>query len=324
MSGGGSMKAAPAIALSLTGWDAAVWAERLRQAAPGRDIIVAAGPDDPLPQRYHLLCWKPPREVLHRSPKPMLILSAGAGVDHILKHEPPAGIPITRIVDPDLTGRMVEYVVLHCLYHLRRMNEAAANQAQKCWTAPVFPPARSVTVGLMGVGEMGQASARGLMAVGFNVIGWGRSPRAGLPFPSSYGAEALGAFLAATDILVSTLPSTPQTRGLIDATVIGKLRRDGPFGPPVLINAGRGDTADEADVLQALSDGTLRAASLDVFATEPLPASSPFWALPNVVVTPHNAADSDPEALTAAILDEIARFESGAPLLNPVYVARGY
>lgn len=324
MSGGGSMKAVPAIVLYLTGWDASAWAERLRRAAPGRDIIISAGADDPLPLRYHLLCWKPAREVLHRSVRPLLILSAGAGVDHILKHEPPEGVPVTRIVDPDLTGRMVEYVVLHCLFHLRRMNEAADNQRRKLWTAPSFPPARSVTVGLMGVGEMGQASARGLMAAGFNVIGWGRSPRAGLPFPTSHGAEGLGAFLAATDILVSTLPSTPATCGLIDATVLGKLRRDGPFGPPVLINAGRGDTAREADVLQALSDGTLRAASLDVFATEPLPASSPFWTLPNVVVTPHNAADSDPAALTAAILDEIARFESGAPLLNPVCAARGY
>lgn len=324
MSGSGASKSNPAIVLSLTGWDALAWAERLRQAAPGRDIIVSAGLADPLPARYHLLCWKPPRVVLHRTPPPLLILSAGAGVDHILKHQPPAGIPITRIVDPDLTGRMVEYVVLHCLYHLRRMNEAAANQVRKAWTAPAFPPARSVSVGLMGVGEMGQASARGLQALGFNVIGWGRSARTHLPFASYHGDGGLDAFLGATDILVSTLPSTPATRGLINAGVLKKLRRDGPFGPPVLINAGRGDTANEYDLLQALRDGTLRAASLDVFATEPLPACSPFWGLPNVVVTPHNAADSDPEALTAAILAEIERFEAGAPLLNPVCAVRGY
>lgn len=324
MSSGGSMQASPAIVLSLTGWDVHAWAERLRQAAPGRDIIVSSGPDDPLPPRYHLLCWKPPRDVLHRRPQPLLILSAGAGVDHILKHEPPEAVPVTRIVDPDLTGRMVEYVVLHCLFHLRRMNEASDNQRRRLWSAPAFPPARRVTVGLMGVGEMGQASARGLAAVGFNVVGWGRSQRAGLPFPSYHGEAGLEAFLAATDILVSTLPSTPQTRGLIDAAVFKKLRRDGPFGAPALINAGRGDTANEADLLQALQDGTLRAASLDVFATEPLPASSPFWSLPNVVLTPHNAADSDPEALTAAILAEITRFEAGAPLLNPVCTVRGY
>lgn len=324
MNEAGPGSAPPAIVLSLTGWDASAWADRLRKAAPGRNIVVVAGSDDPLPPRYHLLCWKPPRDVLHRSPMPLLILSAGAGVDHILRHGPPDGVPVTRIVDPDLTGRMVEYVVLHCLYHLRRMNEAADNQRRMLWTAPAFPPARSVTVGLMGVGEMGQASARGLEAVGFNVVGWGRSQRAGLPFPSYHGAAGLDEFLPATDILVSTLPSTPQTRGLIDAAILKKLRRDGPFGAPVLINAGRGDTANEADLLQALTDGTLRAASLDVFATEPLPASSPFWKLPNVVVTPHNAADSDPEALNAAILAEIARFEAGAPLLNPVCAARGY
>ena len=269
----------------------------------------------------------------------------------ILKHEPPEDVPITRIVDPDLTGRMVEFVVLHSaarLYHLRRMNEAAENQRRELWTAPVFPPARNVTVGLMGVGEMGRACAQGLMALGFNVIGWGRSPRGGLPFAAFSGAGGLDAFLAQTDILVSTLPSTPQARGLIDAAVLEKLRRDGPFGAPVLINAGRGvgseiatawtargvarqrirrglaqrearegigryldlynrrrplslagrkrtpDTACEDDLLRALRDGTLRAASLDVFVTEPLPASSPFWGLANVVVTPHNAADERP------------------------------
>jgi glyoxylate/hydroxypyruvate reductase A len=254
----------------------------------------------------------------------MLILSAGAGVDHILKHEPPQEVPMTRIVDPDLTGRMVEFVVLHCLYHLRRMNEAAENQRRELWTAPVFPPARNVTVGLMGVGEMGRACAEGLMALGFNVIGWGRSPRGGLPFAAFSGAGGLDAFLAQTDILVSTLPATPQTRGLIDTAVLKKLRRDGPFGAPVLINAGRGDTACEDDLLLALRDGTLRAASLDVFVTEPLPASSPFWGLANVVVTPHNAADSDPEALAAAVIAEIARFEAGLPLLNPVCAERGY
>ena len=314
----------PTILIAITGWDNAPWVERFRKAAPDRPVVTLVEAGETLPDRHYLFCWKPAAEVFHRTPRPLMICSAGAGVDHILRAAPPSGVPITRIVDPDLTGRMVEYVVLHCLYHLRCMNEAAANQASQAWRSKDFPSAREVTVGILGVGEMGQASAKGLMALGFDVIGWGRSRREGLPYTTYAGAGELDAFLNRTDILVSLLPSTPDTRGLIDARMLHKLRRNGPFGAPVFINAGRGDGANETDLLAALGDGTLRAASLDVFVTEPLPQHSPFWAMPNVVLTPHNAADSMPEAVVEAVMEEIRRFEAGMPPKHPVDPARGY
>ena len=314
----------PAIAVALSGWDLEQWLPRLRQAAPGREIVVVTAPGDPLPEPYYLFCWKPDPALFRRMPAPLLILSGGAGVDHILNSGPPPAVPITRIVEPDLTRRMVEYVVLHCLYHLRRMDEAAANSQKMQWRSREFAAAREVTVGLMGVGEMGRASAIGLMVLGFNVIGWGRSHRTGLPFRSYAGRDELDAFLVQSEILVSLLPSTPETRGLIDSKLLQKLRRDGKFGAPVFISAGRGDTVDEAGLLRALQDGTIRAASLDVFVAEPLPPDNPFWALANVVITPHNAADSHPDAIVNAIIAEITRFEAGEPLLNPVDRARGY
>lgn len=317
-------QAKPSIVVAITGWDNDPWVRRFRSAAPGRDVVTLTDAGATLPKRYYLFCWKPDAEVFKREPRPLMICSAGAGVDHILKAYPPAGVPITRIVDPDLTGRMVEYVVLHCLYHLRRMNEASENQANKAWRSKDFPAAREVTVGILGVGEMGQAAAKGLMALGFDVVGWGRTQRDGLPFKSYAGMGVIDAFLKRTDILVSLLPSTPETRGLIDAGMLKKLRRTGPFGAPVFINAGRGDGANEADVLATLEDGTLRAASLDVFFAEPLPPESPFWAMDNVVVTPHNAADSMPEAVVDAVMEEIRRFEAGLPPKHPVDPARGY
>lgn len=314
----------PAIAVALTGWNLEHWLPRLRHAVPGREIAVVGAPGDPLPERYYLFCWKPDPGLFRQKPAPLLILSGGAGVDHILDCDPPEGIPITRIVDPDLTGRMVEYIVLHSLYHLRRMDEAATNQRKRQWRLHAFATAREVTVGLMGAGVMGQAAAKGLMELGFNVIGWGRSHRPGLPFRTYAGAEEIGAFLKQTEILVSLLPSTPATRGLISGALLRKLRRDGNFGAPVFISAGRGSTVNEIELLAALRDGTLRAASLDVFDVEPLPQESPFWKLDDVVVTPHNAADSHPDSIVAAIAGEIARFEAGKPLLNPVDRARGY
>jgi glyoxylate/hydroxypyruvate reductase A len=314
----------PAVVVALTGWPPGSWLRRLGAALPGRAIVVAEAPSDPVPARHYLFCWKPDPALLNRTPAPLLILSAGAGVDHILKAGPPAAIPITRIVDPDLTGRMVEYVVLHCLMHLRRMTEWPALTAARAWRGDPFPAARQVTVGLMGVGEMGLAAGKALQAIGFDVIGWGRSGRGGLPFPAFAGSEGLSPFLEKTDILVSLLPSTPETRGIIDGALLRRLRRNGPFGAPVLINAGRGDAANEPDLVQALTDGTLRAASLDVFVTEPLPTDHPFWTMENVVITPHNAADSDPDAIVAAVTQEIARFEAGLPPLHGVDRARGY
>jgi glyoxylate/hydroxypyruvate reductase A len=138
------------------------------------------------------------------------------------------------------------------------------------------------------------------------------------------GPGGLGAFLARTDILVALLPLTPETAGLIDLKLLRKLRRDGPLGGPILINAGRGGSQVEADIVTALKDGTLAGASLDVFQTEPLPADSPLWDLDNVVITPHVAAVSDPAALAGQIAGQIQAFERGEPLKNRVDPQRGY
>lgn len=318
-----AMKNLPLV-ICYTNWAMAPWLERFRTADPARQILTLDHPDQPLPPRFLLTCWRPAPDLFRRIPKPELILCPGAGVDSILSASPPVDVTITRIVDPDLTGRMVEYVVLHALYHLRQMDRYARSQRERRWAPQHQPAAREVTVGLMGIGEMGLAAAAGLRAVGFNVIGWSRSAKADAPLPVHHGRDGLADFLSATDILVNLLPSTPETRGLIDARLIAQLRRPGPLGGPALINAGRGDAVNDADVAEALASGSLRAASLDVFTAEPLPADSPYWGLPNVLVTPHVAADSMPDAVVTAIMAEISRFEAGLPPLYPVDRRRGY
>ena len=130
--------------------------------------------------------------------------------------------------------------------------------------------------------------------------------------------------LAETDILVCLLPLTSATRGILDARLIARLARDGRLGGPVLVNAGRGGLQVEADILAALESGALKAASLDVFETEPLPADSPLWAHPAVFVTPHNAALSHPDAVARAIAAQILAFERGEPLRHVVDRGRGY
>ena len=163
-----------------------------------------------------------------------------------------------------------------------------------------------------------------LRHLGFRVSGWSRSAKQIDGVECFHGGTQLDAFLRRTDILVCLLPLTPDTRHILNRGLFAKLNRNSPLGAPVLINAGRGGLQNEADILACLDDGTLGAASLDVFATEPLPADSPFWTHPKVVLTPHNAADTDPDEISKYVARQIERFEAGGALENVVDPARGY
>jgi glyoxylate/hydroxypyruvate reductase len=189
---------------------------------------------------------------------------------------------------------------------------------------PEQPAAKDTRVGVMGMGELGADAARKLAAMGFEVAGWSarRKDIAGI---RSYAGEAeRDAFLARTDILVVLLPHTPATHGIINAGLLGKLARDGRLGGPVLLNAGRGGLQVEADILAALDSGVLKGASLDVFETEPLPAPSPLWSHPGVYVSPHVAAISHQDAISATIARQIERVEAGGKLEHVVERERGY
>ena len=173
-------------------------------------------------------------------------------------------------------------------------------------------------------GVLGADAAQVLRRLGFQVAGWSAHPKSIEGVACFAGREQLSAFLRRTNILVCLLPLTPQTRHILDRALFAQLDRTSPLGAPVLINAGRGGLQVERDILACLDDGTLGGATLDVFETEPLPPDSPLWSHPGLVVTPHNAADTDPDAIAAYVAAQIARFEAGEPLQNVVDPARGY
>jgi glyoxylate/hydroxypyruvate reductase A len=233
-------------------------------------------------------------------------------------------VPVVRIVDPDLTMRMGEYVVLHVLMHHRFQRRYDSQQRGRVWQENRQPAASAVTVGIMGLGVLGRHAAELLRRIGFNVAGWSRTAKSVDGIATFHGPAALDDFLARTDILVCLLPNTPETTGLIDLALLRKLKRNGPLGGAFLINAGRGSTQVETDILRALDDGSLAGATLDVFEREPLPDASPLWTHPKVTVTPHNAAASAPSALVRNMLDQIERFEAGEPLQNVVDRRAGY
>jgi len=272
--------------------------------------------------RYAIL-WQPDADLFARAKNLDVLFSGGAGVDKILALDGLPDAPLVRFVDPSLTRRMSEYVVLQCLYHLRRVATYRASQQARRWAPLPQPEACEVTVGIMGLGELGRDAAAKLMMMGFNVIGWSRGAKA-IEGMETFDAGGRNAFLAKTDILVGLLPLTAETTGLLDMALFEKLRRDGPLGAPVFINAGRGGSQVEADIVAALDRGLLGGASLDVFETEPLSAESPLWDRENVVITPHVAADSDIGALFAHVERQIARYEAGESLEHVVDRKRGY
>ncbi len=202
------------------------------------------------------------------------VFSLGAGVDHLLADPTLPDVPLVRIVDPDLTMRMTEYVVLHVLMIHRRQRLYDAQQRERLWRDHDQPPAADVTVGIMGLGVLGRDAAEVLRRLGFKVAGWSRTPKTIAGIETFHGPEGLDAFLAAHRHSVCLLPHTPETEGILNLTLFRKLKRDGALGGAYLINAGRGKLQVDADILAALDEGALAGASLDVFPDRAVAAAT--------------------------------------------------
>ena len=310
--------------VTVTGWDVGPWLERFRRLLPEKRIVTPADQFDRDEVDY-VATWKHPVGALKDLPKVKAVFSLGAGVDFIFADPDMPDAPIARVVDPDLTMRMSEWILLHVLMHHRQQRMYDYQQYEKIWhDDDMQPAAKDVRVGVMGLGELGADAARKLAMVGFDVAGWARSRHRIEKIKCFAGASELDAFLARTDILVTLMPLTEETRGVLNLDLFRKLARDGRLGGPILINAGRGGLQKEADILAALEEGTLKAATLDVFETEPLPMESPLWSDPRVTITPHNSAQSDPDAVAASVARQIRALERGEELQHVVERGRGY
>jgi len=305
-------------------WNSDPWVNAFRKIAPKLDVRSWPNVGN-VNEISYIAAWLPPPDELKRFPNLKVIFSLGAGVDAILGDPTlPLDIPIVRVNDDDLTNRMSEYIVLQVLMHHRQQRRIEQNQRDRIWDQFPQHAASALTVGIMGLGVLGADAARKLLMMGFKVVGWSRSSKQVDGVKSFAGSKEFDAFLAETDILVSLLPATADTDGIINRQLIGKLSRKGPFGAPILINAGRGRAQVEEDILACLDSGELYAATLDVFRKEPLPLESRFWSHPKLTLTPHLAADSDAETICRYVFAQIERFERGEGLVNLVNRLQGY
>ncbi|HKN26354.1 MAG TPA: glyoxylate/hydroxypyruvate reductase A [Roseiarcus sp.] len=312
------------ILLAVSGWSASPWRARLERLLPGSPVAALGEPFDRASVRY-ALSWRHPPGALADLPNLRVIFSLGAGVDHLFADPALPEKPIVRVVDPDLRERMSEWVVMHALIHLRQLRRYERQQRDRVWADDDDQPkAGDVRVGVLGLGVLGLDAALKLQALGFKVAGWSATAKSAPGIESFCGPDGLRRLLPQSDVLIVLLPLTPETRGILRASLFAGLKQGGPLGGPVLINAGRGGLQIEADILAALESGVLKGASLDVFEREPLPADSRLWTHPAVYVSPHNAAISAPDAVVAAIARQIEAFERGEPLSDVVDRKRGY
>ncbi|MCE1236420.1 MAG: glyoxylate/hydroxypyruvate reductase A [Hyphomicrobiales bacterium] len=313
------------ILVTIEHWNPDLWLERFRRLAPDLDILDAREPFDPRAIRFATV-WKPKPGLLAALPNLEAVFNLGAGVDALVADPSLPNVPIIRIVDPDLTARMTEWVAMNVLTLHRRAGELRAQQARAEWRGLPQPAARAVTVGIMGLGVLGRDAGDVLGRLGFSLVGWSRTKQTVEGMETFAGSSELDAFLGRTDILVVLLPATPETRGILNRDLFAKLRGAAHVGGPALINAGRGALQVEADILAALDAGELAHAVLDVFEVEPLAKTSALWAHPKVTITPHCAADSDADALGERILAGIRDLIAGRPLDPAALVdrRRGY
>jgi glyoxylate/hydroxypyruvate reductase len=265
------------------------------------------------------LVWRAPQGELARYPNLKAILSLAAGIESLLEDPELPDVPVARMVDPGLTRGMAEYVLLAVLRHHREFDRYERAQRARRWDFALPRATAERRVGLLGLGELGTAAASTLVAHGFTVFGWSRTPKAIDGVTSYAGRDQLAAFLHRSEILVCLLPMTAETRGILDAELFALL----PHGACV-INVGRGDHLVERDLLAALDSGHLAGATLDVFREEPLPPESPLWAQEKVLITPHVASYSTPATAAPGVVENIRRARAGQPLRHQVDQVRGY
>lgn len=315
---------ANAVLVAVTGPTTDAWLQQFAAYKATRNLRFLPDPGGDRADIAYACAWRAPHGAFASLPNLKIIFNLGAGVDHLLGDPALPDVPIVRAVHPDLTMRMTEYCVLHVLMHHRRQRIYDAQQRARVWIGHLQPAASEVTVGVMGLGEIGRDVADVLARLGFQVAGWSRTERKAPGVASFHGADGLDAFLARTEILVCLLPHTPETEGILNLALFRKLNRNGPLGGAYVVNGGRGRVQVDEDIAAALDEGALAGATLDVFPIEPLPPESPLWSHPKVTVTPHNAGDLAPAALLEAVFAQIDAFERGEPLRNQVDRRSGY
>lgn len=245
--------------------------------------------------------------------------STWAGVEKVLPVAKELNIPLVRMQDPNLADVMAEAVLTWSLFLYRRIPCYLSQQAEKTWFQHPLPVRHQFTIAILGMGKLGQASCALLQSVGFRVIGWGRKKKSDCPCDYFYGHEQLLQVLELADVIVILLPETEDTRQLISAPELRKMKPTAS-----IINVGRAGILDTQALRKALEYRDIYHAVLDVFDKEPLQPTDSEWQLPHATLLPHVAAPTNPETASTIIADNLRRYDETGEIPESVNLERGY
>jgi glyoxylate/hydroxypyruvate reductase A len=286
----------------------AEWARLLAEAEVMFDLLRPGG--EGLPRRASRLRW---------------IQLSSSGIGQLVER---TGLAASPVIVTNAAGihatPLAEFVLFAMLYFAKRMPRVLADQRRHHWERFALDTLPGKTLGIVGLGRVGQGIARMARAVGLRVLATRRTGAGGSGLhdvDQVFPPSGLHHLLSASDYVVLIVPLTRETAGLLGEAELGAMKPGA-----VLINLARGQIVDEAALIRALQSGHLGGAALDVFAVEPLPPDSPLWDLPNVLVTPHSmsTAVEENELLVDLFCDNLRRYLDGTPLLNVFDRGRGY
>lgn len=267
-----------------------------------------------------IVAWNHPSHVLDSYPNLKTVSSLGAGVDHILRDESlPEKVEVCRVVCPSLKQQMQEYVLMSVLNYQRNTKQYFKQQQKGKWQGYENRSPDDFSIGIMGLGKLGEPTATLLAKLGYNVNGWSNSQKTIDGVTTYAGNNKLSTFLNETNVLVCMLPLTSQTKEILNLETFKQLKEKA-----YLINVARGEHLVEEDLIYALDKGLLEGAALDVFLEEPLPEKHPFWNRENITITPHVSSLTQPKEAAEQIVENYKRTLSGMELSNQVNKEQGY
>lgn len=266
-----------------------------------------------------LLTWEPHPNVIKAMPNLKWVQSTGAGVDGILRNANLSPDVILTRTGKMTAAAMAQYVTTFILVTHYCVPFILNNQKAHKWQYFKIPLIKGLRCTILGTGDIGQTIAQSCQDLGLNVVAVNRSGNQVHGIEKVLPVSDLDEVLPHTDLLVVVVPLTSETRGLIDYRKLSLLPQEA-----VLINVSRGPVIVEKDLVEAMKEGKLRSAVLDVFDQEPLPPDSPLWDMENVVVTPHIAGNFTVDFSTKAFLENLNLYLTGKAMNYIVDYARGY
>jgi len=256
--------------------------------------------------------------LLRQGHTPQWLQSTWAGITPLLAEGLPREYRLTRAVG--IFGQvMAEFVLTYMLGHEREVLARLVSQVERKWDNRLGQSLAGRKALIVGAGDIGQSVAQFLLPFGVELYGIASAPRTQAPFVEVGALTDLDRLVGEVDYVINLLPNTPETHDLFDAKLFAKFKPTGVF-----INVGRGVAVVDADLVEALKEGHLAGAVIDVCRQEPLPQRHPFWTAWGLLLTGHSSAPTSPAAMVRLFVDNVRAFQAGEALRGEVDFSRGY